>query len=142
MKLEEALRAAEAQGVDLVEIAPSANPPVVKLISFDKFRYQQEKQEKKERQAQKTKELKHVRITYRAAQNDLEIRAKQTEQFLKDGHKVEIYLHLRGREKANKAWGFERLEKFLNMIRAPHEITMPPKQGGRGGYVMQIMLKK
>lgn len=142
MKREEALRTAEAQGVDLIEIAPSANPPVAKLISFDKFRYQQEKQEKKQRQAQKTKELKHVRITYRAARNDLEIKAKQAEQFLKNGHKVEIYLHLRGREKANRAWALERLEKFLEMIKTPHEVTMPPKQGGRGGYVMQIMLKK
>jgi len=142
MKREEAFARAKQEGVDLIEIAPSAKPPVAKLISFDKFRYQLEKQEKKQRQAQKAKELKHVRISPRSAENDLQIKAKQAEQFLKEGHKVEIYLFLRGREKAHKDWGLEKLEKFLGIIKVPYEVTMSPKQGGRGGYVMQIAFKK
>lgn len=142
LKREEALQRAKELGFDLIEIAPTATPPVTRIISFDKFRYQQEKQEKKQRQAQKAKELKHVRISPRSAENDLRIKAKQAETFLKEGHKVEIILFLRGREKANKAWGLEKLEKFLTMIKFPHETTVPPKQGGRGGYVMQIAFKK
>ncbi len=142
MKREEALAKAKEEGTDLIEIAPTAKPPVAKLISFDKFRYQLGKQDKKLKQAQKAKELKHVRISPRAAENDLQVKAKQAEQFLREGHKVEIYLFLRGREKAHKDWGLEKLERFLEMIKAPHEVTMSPKAGGRGGYVMQIVFKK
>jgi len=140
LKLAEAARLAQEKGLDLIEIAPTAKPPVARIISFDKFRYLKEKEEKKQRQAQKSKELKHVRITPRAAKNDLQTKAHQAEEFLKNGHKVEINLFLRGREKFNKEWSLKKLNEFLGMIKAPHQITMEPKPGGRG-FVAQITKK-
>ena len=137
---EEALRLAKEKGLDLIEIAPTAKPPVARIISFDKFRYQKEKEEKKQRAAQRIKEMKQVRITARAALNDLQIRVAQTEKFLAEGHKIEINLFLRGREKANKDWALKKMNEFLALIKAPHTITMPPKQGGRG-FVAQITKK-
>jgi len=137
LKREEALDLAKKKNLDLIEISSQANPPVAKLMSFDKFRYQKEKQEKKQRQAQKAKELKHIRISPRAALNDLLIKARQTENFLKKGHSVEINLFFKGREKSNKEWGLKKLTEFLEMISFPHHITLGPKAGGQG-FIVQI----
>ncbi|MFH1161660.1 MAG: translation initiation factor IF-3 [Candidatus Jorgensenbacteria bacterium] len=136
----EALRIAAERGLDLIEIAPAAKPPVARIMSFDKFRYLHEKEEKKQRRAGRGKELKHVRITYRAAANDLRIRALQADKFLHEGHKVEIMISFRGREKGNKEWGLKRLDEFLKMILVPHQMTMPPRWGGRG-FITQISKK-
>lgn len=128
---------AKEKELDLIEIVPTAKPPVAKIISFDKFRYREEKEEKKQRSAQKAKELKGVRISPRAAGHDLQIKANRVEEFLKEGHKVEINLFLRGREKGNKQWGLQKLKEFMQMIKAPHTVTMEPRPGGRG-FVAQI----
>jgi translation initiation factor IF-3 len=140
MSREDALAIAQKKSLDLIEIAPLAKPPVARIMSFDKFRYYQGKEERKQKQAQKQKELKQVRITPRAAANDLQIRAKQADEFLKEGHKIEVGIFLRGREKANKEWALRKLEEFLNMISVPHEVTMTPRQGGRG-FVTQVAKK-
>ncbi|BCX15960.1 MAG: hypothetical protein KatS3mg098_189 [Candidatus Parcubacteria bacterium] len=140
MSKEEALKLASEQGLDLIEIVPSANPPVAKIISFDKFRYQQEKEEKKQRVRQGREELKQVRITPRSAENDLKIKVKKIEEFLAQGHKVEIVLMLKGREKYNRQWANEKLTEFLEMIETEYKITMPAKEGGRG-IVIQISKK-
>jgi len=137
LKTEEALRIAGERELDLIEVAPHAKPPVARIISFDKFRYQKEKEEKKQRQGEKRKELKQVRITPRAALNDLQVKARKTNKFLEEGHKVEINLFLRGREKANKSWGLEKLNEFMKMITVPYKISMEPKRGGRG-FITQI----
>ena len=137
MKREDAFRLAQEKGLDLIEIAPAANPPVARIISYDKFRYQKEKEEKKQRHAQRAKELKHVRISPRAAENDLQIKARQADAFLEEGHAVEINLFLRGREKGNKEWGLQKLKEFLTMIRVPHKITFEPKFVGKG-FLIQI----
>ncbi len=135
---EEAFRIAQSKGLDIVEIAPTAKPPVARIISYDKFRYQQEKEERKQRHQQRAKELKQVRITPRAAANDLSIKARKAEAFLEEGHKVEVGIYLRGREKGNRDWALQKLRDFLNMIRVPHAMTMEPRPGGRG-FVTQII---
>ncbi len=140
LKKEEALAKAMNTGLDLIEIAPQATPPVAKIMSFDKFRYQKGKEEKKAKQAQKPKELKQVQISARIAANDIAMKAKWAEKFLSEGHKVEISLRLRGREKANKDWAFGKIKEFTDKIAVPYQVTMPPKPGGRG-YIMQITKK-
>jgi len=136
----EALALAKEKGLDLIEIAPMGKPPVVRIMSFDKFRYHREKEEKKQRQAQKNKEMKQVRITPRAALNDFQIKARKVDEFLKEGHRVEINIFLRGREKYNKEWALKKLAEFLTLIQEPHQKMGEPKQGGRG-YVIQVMKK-
>lgn len=110
-------------------------------MSFDKFRYQQEKERKKQRLAQKTDQLKQVRISVRAAANDLAIKAKKVNEFLDDGSKVEIMMILRGREKGNKDWARQKLEEFLKIIDPAHKVTMAIKYTGRG-FATQISKKK
>jgi len=140
MTRDQAFTEAKARGLDLIEIAPQANPPVAKIIGFDKFRYQQEKEEKKKRLTQKTKDLKQVRITPRAGKNDLLVKIRRVEEFLGEGHKVEINLFLRGREKGNKDWGLQKLKEFLEMITVPYQVTLAPKPGGRG-FITQVTKK-
>lgn len=140
MKRDAALSTAREQGLDLIEISATANPPVVRVMSFDKFRYQKEKEEKKQKASQKAKEMKQVRITPRAASGDLQVKLRKVEEFLADGHHVEIGVFLRGREKGNKEWGLGKLKEFLGMVKTPHNVTLAPRQGGRG-FITQIVKK-
>jgi translation initiation factor IF-3 len=140
LSLSQALELAQSKGLDVVEIAPHANPPVAKIISYDKFRYQQKKEEKKHFQ-KPTGGLKQIRITSRAAENDLRVRANQTDEFLTKGYKVEIMMVLRGREKYNQEWARKKMTEFEKMITVDRQITMPTRQGGRG-LIMQIIKGK
>ncbi|MBI5306721.1 translation initiation factor IF-3 [Candidatus Wolfebacteria bacterium] len=138
LPLEKALEIAKSKELDLIEIAPTANPPVAKIISFDKFRYQKEKELKKQKASQKTSELKQVQISLAAAKNDLETKIKKMEEFLNDGDKVNIVLVLKGREKYNRNWAYQKLNEFLKMIPIEYKIINEPKFMGRG-LMMQIM---
>jgi len=140
MPLAKALELAKEQGIDLVEIASTAKPPVVRIISFDKLRYQEEKQLRKQRQAQKSLELKQIQISLTEGQNDLTIKADKIDKFLEKGHKVEILLFLRGRQKANKDWALKKLKEFVTMISKQFTITAEPKFIGRG-FIVQIIKK-
>ena len=132
MKLAEALKLAENQGLDLVEIVPNATPPIARIISFDKYRYQKDKADKKERLAQKTAGSKQIQISARAAKNDLQVKVRQLEKFMNEGHQIEIALRLRGREKYNKDWANQKLDEFMKMIPLEYKIVSPPKFGGYG----------
>ncbi len=140
MPREAALKLAEEKGLDLIEIVPTAQPPVAKIISFDKFRYQEEKELRKQKAKQKISELKQVRISIRAAQNDLKIKAHKVEEFLNQGHKVEIILRLKGREKYNRDWARYKLEEFLKLITVEYKIGLEPRFVGQG-LTMQIAKK-
>jgi len=140
MTRDQALELAAQKGLDLVEISPTANPPVAKIISFDKFRYQQEKEFKKHAQ-KPTGGFKQIRISVRAAENDFKIKVKKLEEFLEEGDKVEVMMVLRGREKYNQEWARKKFAEFLKLITAEHQITMPIKPGGKG-LVMQIQKTK
>ncbi len=136
----EAVRLAREAGLDLIEISPNAKPPVARIMSFDKFRYLEEKAEKKEKQAQKAAGIKIVQISARAAAHDLDIKAKKLEEFLSEGHPVEVHMRLRGREKGNKSWAEERLKHFLGLIQTEHRIVALPRFAGRG-MTVQIIKK-
>lgn len=132
MTKEAALTLAKEKGLDLIEIAASAKPPVVRLMSFDKFRYQQEKKLKKQRAQQKGQEMKQVQISIREATHDLQMKAGRVNEFLKEGHPVEVLITLRGREKGNKDFAKEKLANFIKIIDPEHKVMMAPRVGGRG----------
>ena len=132
MKLADALAAAKAKGTDLIEISAAAKPPVARIMSFDKFRYQEEKKLKKQRVAEKGGEFKQVQVGIGTAANDLRIKAEKVNEFLKEGHRVEIIMVLRGRQKANKDFAMEKLRQFLTVIDPNHKVAVPPRFGMRG----------
>ncbi len=141
LKREEAIALAKPEtGLDLIEIAPTAKPPVARLMSYDKYRYEAAKLARKERLSQKGGGLKHVQISARAAANDLQIKVRQLEKFLAEGHQVEIQMRLRGREKYNKDWARQKLAEFLKMITVEYKALNEPRFGGQG-MNMQIAKK-
>ena len=137
--LDAALKIAEEKNLDLIEITAAATPPIVRIGNYDKFRYQKEKELKKERhaQAQARDDMKQVRVGLKSGRNDLLVRARQIDEFLKEGYKVEILLKLRGREKANKEWALEKLKEFLELITEDFRVMSSPKAGGTG-FTVQI----
>ena len=140
MSAKDGLRIAESKGLDIIEIAPQVNPPVVRIQDFDKFRYEQEKKEKKKRQQQKGGDIKRIRITPRIAKNDLDLKARRTIEFLEEGNRVEIQIFLKGREKANKDFAKNKLEEFLQSLEADFKRASEPRYTGRG-FQIQIIKK-
>ena len=139
LPIDKALEYARERGLDLIEVASQANPPVARVMSFDKFRYKEEKEARKSRQ-HKSKEMKRIRITPRAAKNDLEFKAKKARQFLESGHRLEVNIFLRGREKANKDFAKQKLQEFLEMLGTEYSVAMEPRYSGRG-FATQIVKK-
>ncbi len=131
LKLAEAQRRAGEMGLDLVLVTEKATPPVAKIVSFDKFRYQKEKELKKQRQ-QKVLDWKRIQISPREAEHDLSFKLKRLEGFLGIGHKIEIQMTLRGREKGMKEFAKGKLTEFLGKISIPFKITSEIHPGGRG----------
>ncbi len=134
----DALRLALEKGLDLIEISPNAKPPVCRIMSFDKFRYEEEKKRKKQRVESKGQEPKQLQISVREAKNDLERKAERIAAFLEAGHPVTIALVLRGREKANKDFARQKLDEFLKMMAIPFRVSVAPRWGMRGPSVQII----
>jgi len=128
---------AKEKGLDLIEIAPAANPPVARIMSFDKFRYEQDKKERKQRAQQKKSDLKQIQISIGEARHDLERKANQIDEFLKEKCQVQILLVLRGREKANKDWAKRKLNEFIKILTPEHKVVMEPRYVGKG-FITQI----
>lgn len=142
MNKEEALRLAQSQGLDLIEIAPQAQPPVAKITDLGKYLYQLAKKEKEIRAKSKPKEIKTIRFGFRIAKHDLEIKAKQAREFLQKEHQVKIELRLRGREKTLMGLALEKFNDFLKTIGEENfEMEYPPKKHPLG-WITQLNPKK
>ncbi|MBO7132386.1 translation initiation factor IF-3 [Candidatus Saccharibacteria bacterium] len=118
MSSREAQLLANEQGVDLVEIAANANPPVVKTIDWGKYQYQKMKEDAKNRKKarEKQSELKQMKIGLKISDNDLNIKVRKMREFLDDGDRVKIMIVFKGREMAHKEIGTELLKKVLKLL--------------------------
>ncbi len=131
MSLSEALKIAEAAGVDLVEISPNSNPPVAKTIDWGKYQYQKMKELQKNRKKAKTSELKQMRLGLKIGQNDLDIKLRKVIKFLENGDKVKITIFFRGREMAHRELGFELIEKIIARLEDIAVVEQKPQLAGR-----------
>lgn len=127
-----AIQIAQERGLDLVEIAPTAKPPVCKIIDYGKYKYQQEKKEQKQKAKRKEIEVKGIRIGFATSLHDLEHKAKQAGEFLTEGNKVRVEIKLRGREKAYFDLAKEKLNNFLKLIPVEHNMEEKPKKNPIG----------
>lgn len=127
MPAQEALKIAKERGLDLLEIAPTVKPPVCRIMDYGKYLYQQEKLARQQKSKSKQVEVKSIRLTFGISDHDMDIRASQTEKFLKEGNKVKIDLVLRGREKALKDFSKEKMKKFISKITIPFQVDQPEK---------------
>lgn len=112
VSLSEALRRAEEEGLDLVEISPSAVPPVAKVMNWGKFKYEQEKQVNAQKKKQKSVGVKGIRLSSKIGEHDFQTKAKRARKFLENENKVKVRLVFKGREIVHKDIGKAVLEKF------------------------------
>ncbi len=133
MSSKEAQVLAREQGVDLVEIAANANPPVVKIIDWGKYQYQKMKEEAKNRKKarEKQSELKQMKIGLKISDNDLNIKVRKIKGFLDDGDRAKIMIVFRGREMAHKEIGQELLDKVLGLLGEGIIVEGKPQFNGR-----------
>lgn len=132
LKLADALKMAKEKGLDLIEISATSTPPICRIISYDKYRYQQEKKLKKQRSNQRGGEQKQVQISIREAKNDLLMKVGRVHDFMAEGHQVEVYLSMRGRELGNRDFAKKKLQEFMLLITTPFQVLNPINFGGRG----------
>lgn len=128
---EEALTKAKELGLDLVEIAPNANPPVAKILEFQKFKYDENKKEQAAKKHAKEVELKELWFSPRIAEHDLQTRLNRVEGFLKDGDKILLRVKFRGREMTHTEFGFKLLNKIFGILGDKISIDRDPKMEGR-----------
>lgn len=131
MSSKEALQLAEEAGVDLVKIAPTAKPPVCKIVDYGKYRYELARKEKEARKKQKVIEIKEIRLSPNIDTNDLNTKINAAKKFLTKGDRVKVTLRFRGREMAHMASSKHILDDFAKMLEEVAVVEKPAKVEGR-----------
>jgi translation initiation factor IF-3 len=137
----DALQMARERGLDLVEVAPNAMPPVCRLMDYGKFRYEQSRKERESRRHQHTVELKEVRIRPKIDDHDLETKGRQAAKFLNAGDKVKLTVLFRGREMAHPDLGKALLDQLADQLRPHGTVEAAPRMEGRTMTMFMAPLK-
>ncbi len=140
MPIEKALRLAEERQLDLVKIAPKANPPVCKIMDYGKYLFEMAKKEKEARKNQKVINVKEVRLSASIEDHDLGVKARNADKFLKSGDKVKVTIRFRGREMAHPEVGYEVMEKFVSLLTA--EAVVERKPTLEGNHMIMVVAPK
>ena len=139
---DEALDIAQNEGLDLVLISPNAKPPVVKIMDYGKFKYQQEKKKKEAKKKQKKIEVKEIKLSVKIADNDINYKVKHAREFLEAGKHVKFRVFLRGREMSNPEAGVEVLNRVWPMVEDIAQKENEPKLEGRYVNMLVTPLKE
>lgn len=137
----EALKLAEEAELDLVEIAPGANPPVARIVDFEKFRYEENKKAQAARKGGNEGGLKELWLSPRIAQHDLETRLRRAQEFLEDGQKVKLTVKFRGREMGHQELGRVVIDKALAFLGEKVAVEREPKMEGRSLSIIIVKSK-
>jgi translation initiation factor IF-3 len=127
----EALELAKEQGLDLVEVAPQAAPPVVKIMNYGKYKFENEKKVRDSRKKQKLLKLKEIRMQPKIDDHDLDFKSKHVQEFLGEGNKVKVTVRFRGRELAHTELGLDVLKDVLKRIEGHYVMDKPPLMEGK-----------
>jgi len=130
MPLEQALAIAEERGLDLVEVAPDAKPPVCRLLNYSQWLYQRQKKEREARRKQRQVDIKEVKFTIRISGNDYEVKRRQIERFLAEGDRVKVTVRMKGRERAHQDIGFQMMQRILDSFAEVAHVERPPELEG------------
>jgi translation initiation factor IF-3 len=128
---EEALRAAQEDGLDLVEVSPGAEPPVARIVDWGKYNYQKTKQAQKNRQNTRVMDLKQMRVGLKIGDHDLDVKLRKVSGFLDAGHKVRITVIYRGRELAHRELGYQLAERIQGLLGEDIVTDQQPQFAGR-----------
>jgi len=137
-----ALQLAEEAGVDLVEIAPTAKPPVCRIMDYGKFKYQEAKRAHEAKLKQKQVQVKEVKLRPGTDENDYQIKLRNMTRFLEEGDKVKVTLRFRGREMAHQEFGMRQLERIKADVDAIGAVEQMPKMEGRQMIMVIAPAKK
>ena len=127
----DAMKMAEAEGLDLVEVAPLAKPPVVKLMDFGKYKYQEQKKAAEARKNQKIIEIKEIKMRPMIDDHDYDVKMRSIRRFFEEGDKVKVTLRFRGREMAHQHLGMELLTRVQKDTEVIAKLEQYPKMEGR-----------
>lgn len=129
--LRDALNRAYASGLDLLEISPNADPPVVKILDFGKFKYDQQKKRNEARKKQKVIEIKEIKVRPNIDENDYQVKLRAMKTFIDEGDKVKVTLRFRGREMAHQELGVKVLERIRSDMDADSKVEQMPRMENR-----------
>ena len=144
MSTEKAVQLAAEASLDLVEVNPKANPPVVKIVNLGQLKYEREKQAHKQKMQQKKTETKNIRLSFRISDHDLDMRVAQAEKFLAKENKIKVELILRGRERQYAQKAAEIVRNFMAKLQAKPEFIVEAEQPltNQGGRFTIILINK
>jgi translation initiation factor IF-3 len=145
MTLQAAITKAEELGLDLVEVNPKGEPPVVKILDLGQLKYEREKKLHKQKVAQKKVEIKNVRLSIRISQNDFDVRVAQAVKFLTRGNKLKVDLVLRGRERQHLEKARETIQSFINALKSESSLKVEEEQPltkQPSGFMMILINRK
>lgn len=136
LQTRDAVKKAEELGLDLVEVAPTANPPVCRIMDFGKYKYEMSKKAHDSRKHQTVILVKEVKLRPRTDEHDVNFKVNNIKRFLADGHKVKVSIMFRGREMAHPALGRALLERIVKEVENEAIIEQHPRMEGRNMYLM------
>lgn len=131
MSSREAYNIAVEQELDLLCVAPNANPPVCKLVNYGKYRFEQQKKAKENKKKQHTVEIKEVQLTPQIGQHDIDTKVKAARRFLEDGNKVKVGVRFRGRQMTHLEVGEEVMNKFISSLEDVATVESKPSMDGK-----------
>ncbi len=131
MDTREAIRKAEDQGLDLVEVAPTAKPPVCRIMDFGKYKYEMAKKAHESRKHQTVIVVKEIKLRPRTDEHDVNFKLNNIKRFLEDGHKVKVSVMFRGREMAHTEQGRAVLQRIVTELQNEAVVEQPPRMEGR-----------
>lgn len=134
----DALSEARRYDLDLVEISPNANPPVVRIVDWGKYNYQKTKEQQRNRKNAKISEIKQMRLGLKIGANDLDIKLRKIAGFLNDGHKVKILIFFRGREMAHTELGYKLLERIIQKL---SDVAVVDQKAQMAGKNLSIVVR-
>jgi translation initiation factor IF-3 len=144
MPLSQALTLAEEAELDLIEVNPPANPPIVKIGDYGKFKYERDKKAQKQKAHLRKSEIKSLRLSIRIGEHDLNVRREQAKRFLSKGDKLRLELQLRGRERQHPELARQMINKFLDLLRQDEELSITIEEGltSMGGKFSIVVINK
>ncbi len=137
MDVQTALQAAEEKDLDLVEVAPNANPPVCRFMDYGKYLYEKQKREREARKAQKQIEIKEVRLRPKTGEHDIQVVLTKTRKFLKDGAKVRVRIRFRGREIVHRDIALDLMKRVTEEL--ADEAVVESRPGFEGRSMVMLL---
>jgi len=131
MTARDAIQRAYAVGLDLLEISPNADPPVVKILDYGKFKYEQQKKKNEAKKKQKVIEIKEIKVRPNIDENDYQVKMRAMKSFIEEGDKVKVTLRFRGREMAHQDIGIKVLERIRNELETATKVEQMPRMENR-----------